>query len=413
MELMPVGASVHGMIGFNDTTESNLVALAADIGRSKLAVDTFWLDAGWNLGGFPLGQGNPDADPARFPGGLAPVGAAAGKAGLRFLAWFEPERVMRGTWMESQHASWLFHPSGTPPHLRYHEKDGFRLLDLGNAEARRWVTDAISTRIRAANIAVYRQDFNLYPGYFWATDEAPDRVGLREAGHIAGLYEFLDALRRRNPGLIVDNCASGGRRLDFEMMRRSVALWRSDSCWGDSHYPRNAQAMTYGLSLWLPLHGLGAAATDDAALRSGMGSCASFAVNYRDSASVEALRKHLGRYLRIRPRFSKDFHPLTAWTDDPGQCLAFQFHDPGSGAGVVQVFPGTNAAANPVALRLRGLDRKGRVKVLDWDGAGEGTMMDASELMDRGLPLTGHPGAAPLVFEYGSVGRSAATGLSR
>ena len=31
MELMPVAASVHGMIGFNDTTEEKLVALANDI----------------------------------------------------------------------------------------------------------------------------------------------------------------------------------------------------------------------------------------------------------------------------------------------------------------------------------------------------------------------------------------------
>jgi len=90
MELMPVAASVHGLIGFNDTTEEKLTALAASLAVIGLPLDTFWLDAGWNTGGFPHGQGDPEADAKRFPRGLAPVGEAAKKAKMRFLAWFEP-----------------------------------------------------------------------------------------------------------------------------------------------------------------------------------------------------------------------------------------------------------------------------------------------------------------------------------
>ena len=51
--------------------------------------------------------------------------------------------------------------------------------------------------------------------------------------------------------------------------------------------------MTHGLSHWLPLHGLGAAATNDLALRSGMGACGGFSINDRDPTAVAALRKHL------------------------------------------------------------------------------------------------------------------------
>ena len=180
MELMPVAASVHGMLGFNDTTEDKLAALAADIAALKLPLDTYWLDAGWNEGGFPLGQGNPQADPVRFPRGLVPVGEAVGKTSLRFLVWFEPERAMKGTWLEREHADWLLAPSGTPEALRYMEKDGFRLVDLGNAQARAWLLDNLSTNIRDAGIAVYRQDFNEYPAFFWHTQEPPDQMGLCE-----------------------------------------------------------------------------------------------------------------------------------------------------------------------------------------------------------------------------------------
>ncbi|HNS22538.1 MAG TPA: hypothetical protein PKH24_18690 [Sedimentisphaerales bacterium] len=64
--------------------------------------------------------------------------------------------------------------------------------------------------------------------------------------------------------------------------------------------------MTYGLSLWLPLHGLGAAASDDIALRSGMGACASFAINFRDPQAVAALQSHLDRQVTVRPLFAAD-----------------------------------------------------------------------------------------------------------
>ena len=45
--------------------------------------------------------------------------------------------------------------------------------------------------------------------------------------HVAGLYEFLDALLAARPHLLVDNCAGGGRRMDLEMLKRSVTFWRS------------------------------------------------------------------------------------------------------------------------------------------------------------------------------------------
>ena len=386
MQLMPVAASVHGMIGFNETTEANLIALARDIAALQLPLDTYWLDAGWNAGGFPLGQGNAQADPQRFPHGLAALGDTVRASGMRLLVWFEPERVMRGTWLDREHASWLLQPSATPDPLRYQERDGFRLLDLGNAQARAWAVDAVSQEIRSANIAVYRQDFNLYPAFFWQTDESPDEIGLRELRYINGLYEFLDTLVDRHPGIIIDNCASGGRRLDFEMMRRCVALWRSDSCWDGPNYPRNVQAMSHGLSQWLPLHGLGAAATDNIALRSGMGACAAFAINFRDPQAVTAPCAHLDRYLNVRPLFAADYFPLTEWSDDPGRWLAYQFYDRQRDEGLVQAFAGAAAEPN-LTLRLQGLEAARRYRLTDWDHPETPIERSGRELCESGLQL--------------------------
>lgn len=405
LELMPVAASVHGMLAFNDTTEANLTAIARDVAATKLPLDTFWLDAGWNEGGFPGGQGNPAADPVRFPRGLAPVGEAARDAGLRFLAWFEPERAMRGTRIDREHPEWLLAPSGTPAPLRYHETDGFRLLDLGDADARAWAVDVVSSQVRDAGVSIYRQDANLYPAYFWHTGEGPEEVGLREVRYVNGLYAFLDELARRHDGLILDNCASGGRRLDFEMTRRCICLWRSDNCWDDrAAAPRNMQAMTHGLSHWLPLHGLGAAAADPVSLRSGMGACASYAVNFRDPAAVEALRGHLDRYLAVRRLFTADYYPLTAWADDPAAWLAFQFHDPVADEGLVQAFRGPAGSSDAVRLRLGGLRRDGRYRIDDWDRVSDPTERTGAELADEGIRISPRgDGQQAVVLHYRSA----------
>ena len=60
--------------------------------------------------------------------------------------------------------------------------------------------------------------------------------------------------------MLIDSCASGGRRNDLETMRRAVPLWRSDYAFE----PIGHQCMTYGISLWLPYHGTGTVASSAA-----------------------------------------------------------------------------------------------------------------------------------------------------
>lgn len=395
MTLMPVQAGVHGIIPFNETSAEKLVKLATDIAALKLPLDCYHLDAGWNEGGFPKGQGNPLADPVRFPNGLAPVAEMVRRTGMRFLAWFEPERAMRGTWMEREHADWLLKPTNTPEGLRYQERDGFFLVDLGNPDARRWAIEAVSGEVTRSGLDFYRQDFNLYPAYFWQTDDQPDEIGLREIRHINGLYTFLDELARRHPSLILDNCAAGGRRLDFEMMRRCIVLWRSDNTWGHETFPRNVQAMTHGLSHWLPLHGLGAAATDDLALRSGMAACGGFSINFRNPKAVAALRKHLDRYLRVRPIYTGDFYPLTPHTLENNQWIAWQFYRADLKSGIVQVFRRPDVASETLTVKLRGLDPQQRYEIENVDGGME--VRTGAELL-HGLDITLREKPAAAVF---------------
>jgi alpha-galactosidase len=93
------------------------------------------------------------------------------------------------------------------------------------------------------------------PLTYWRSADAPARQGITELRHVTGYLAYWDELRRRHPDMLIDSCASGGRRNDLETMRRAVPLWRSDYAYEATGH----QCMMYGLSLWLPLwyrHGI-------------------------------------------------------------------------------------------------------------------------------------------------------------
>ena len=94
---------------------------------------------------------------------------------------------------------------------------------------------------------------------------------MTEIRYIEGLYAFWDALHEQHPGLLIDNCASGGRRLDLETISRSAALWRSDFQCRPDFNPAGMQGQTYGLSSWIPLSAAVTRRSDAYRFRSGLG----------------------------------------------------------------------------------------------------------------------------------------------
>ena len=155
--------------------------------------------------------------------GLRPISDAAHKAGMKFLLWIEPERAKYGTPVTLEHPEWFLRKTKEEP-----KPNDDLLLNLGNPEAWQWVVETVSSLIDENGIDCYREDFNIDPAPFWRNADEADRQGMAEMRFVEGLYAFWDELRRRHPGLLIDNCASGGRRLDLETIGRSVALWRTD-----------------------------------------------------------------------------------------------------------------------------------------------------------------------------------------
>jgi alpha-galactosidase len=211
--------------------------------------------------------------------------------------------------------------------------------------------------------------------------------------------------------MLIDECASGGRRNDLEMMRRSVPLWRSDRL----YMPSGQQCLTYGISLWMPYYGnsvIGCARP--ASVNSGKLPVESYAfwsttapstllnfdVRVKD-LDYDAIRRLIGQWREINYCYAGDFYPLTKSTLDANAWLAWQYDCPDRESGVVQVFRREQSPEDTITLKLRGLDPKARYRITRFDSAEE-TTKTGEELQQFGLIIRLPEKPAAAVLKYRS-----------
>ncbi len=340
----------------------------------------------WNTGTW-------EVDPTKFVGGFRPLSSNAHAHGLTFMVWFEPERVGNpNSWLGKNHPEWLLptnaltygiHPSFDP------------ILDEGNPEALKWLIDHVDAMIKSEGIDVYREDMNgAGPWPAWHRNDATDRQGMTENLYVQGHLAFWDELRRRNPHLRIDSCASGGRRNDLESMRRGVSMGnRSDFMFKEMpNVVEGNQGQTYGLSAWLPFQGSYAYFHDTYSYRSFI--LPSFGID----GDLPSRIKAYGEWRQISPYMLGDYYPLTSYSLQLDQWIAWQFDRPDLSAGLVQAFRRPDSPYESASFRLHGLDPGATYDVENLDGGKETRAGD--DLMERGLAIKATSAPAAMVFIY-------------
>ncbi len=369
------------------------------IERHALPFEYYWIDAEWfgQAGHWMANAGWWDPRPDLYPAGLQPIGDAAARHGRRLLLWFEPERVAPGTPWANQLAPWLL---SVPPeravtwadygdHLSTEEwcamesarnqlGAGDRLLDLGHPEARRFLTDYLSERIATWGIGCLRWDSNIAQHAYWQAADEPEREGLTEIRYVEGQYALWDELLARHPELIIDNCASGGRRIDLESISRATPLWRTDYAVGHRD-ATVAQCHTLGLSMYVPINGIGAGYLrdcDDYILRSNMSASLVMGLHGQGDAAQPAIpedypfehaRRLLTQYLTVRRYYYGEFYPLTAYTRADDAWCAYQLHLPESDEGLLVVLKRPRSPFEQATFQLQALAPMGEYEFHDWD----------------------------------------------
>ena len=372
----------------NEVTEANQLELIRAM--APTGVEVYWLDAGWFEGGWPSGVGSWMPRTDAFPKGLAPLGEAAHKAGMKFIVWFEPERVHPASRIGKEHPAFVLRAGG-----------GDGLFNLGDPEARQWLTDYLAGFFEKSGIDIYRNDFNIDPLPFWQAADKTDRQGMAEIRYVEGLYRMWDDLRKRRPGLWIDNCASGGRRIDLETCSRSLPLWRSDTqCCGHAE-PIQDQVQTAGLSLYVPLHSAGCWSFDPYVFRSVATTGTNLCMDPRpaDYPARDA-KAAIAEAKALRPHYLGDYYPLLAITTSDRDWCAWQMDRPEAGGGFACFFRRPKSPYAAVEASLRGLDPAAtyEVTIAETYEAKEKKKMSGRDLARLRIEITSAPGSVLVTY---------------
>jgi alpha-galactosidase len=387
-------------------TEAVKVGTAKKLHELGIAADVYWMDAGWYPpigdpganGDWSAHRGNWTASRSLFPNGLKPVGEALKAGGIGFLVWFEAETASPDAPWVKEHPDWYLTVSGHDPN------DGGwpHFLNLGNPAAYNALLTEISQFITDNELTWYRQDFNFTPAPYWAAADTPDRVGMSEIKSIEGLYNYWDALRAQHPGLQIDNCASGGRRIDLETISRAVELWRSDNA-GE---PMGEQFHTYGLLPWVPLTA-GVWVIDGQPLdspgqiyRQRSGYCAGFTGCIGPDPRAEE-KPVFDEFREVRPYFYGDYYPLIAQKDDPTLWSAFQLDRPDKGDGLIVCLRRPDSIYCTLQLDLKNIDPAATYEVETRTTMDHGTPQEISgaDFAHDQASILDQPGSA-LIFYH-------------
>lgn len=385
-------------------------ALAHLNAGKDLGFECYWYDAYYGVTDFPT-VGNyvlpleRGFNATRFPHQLQPIADAVRAAGLQFLMWFEPERISPGTLMANEHPEWVVLP----------DDGGWGMFNLGIPEAREYITQYLGKLIGAYGLNWVRIDNAVQYAPLWAKLDAaagPDRVGMAEIRYVEGLYRWWDDMRKQHPNIAIDDCASGGGRIDLELCSRSIPLWRTDATIGplmNKDFNQAAlqnQVMTAGLSRYVPFNVSGQMGADPYNFRSGFNGGISFCEDTRpEGYPRETLRAAIAEGKRIRKYYFGNLYALTEVNTDPKSWCVLQFHRQEEGDGMIVAFRRPQSPDAQFTCSLHEIDAERDYEVTESSGyaPGPAKTMKGAELRALALNVDGQPGST--LVEYRLVSK--------
>ncbi len=206
---------------WGNPNHADLIAMADRLQGS--GVKYLVIDAGWYRGDegvWSLGQGDWLPNKHLFPQGIAATTKAIRERGLVPGLWFEMEVAgdQSPRYAEADH---ILKRDSLPV-----TAGGRHFWDFRDP----WVEDYLSERVigllREAGFGYIKVDYNETIGIGCDGAESLGE-GLRQ--HLEGVERFFDKMRAEIPDLVIENCSSGGHRLEPSFMTRVSMASFSDA----------------------------------------------------------------------------------------------------------------------------------------------------------------------------------------
>lgn len=219
-ETQPVVLNVWEAVWFDhDITRLQEIADRA----ARVGVERFVLDDGWFHGrrDDTAGLGDWWVDPDVWPDGLTPIATHVRSLGMQFGLWFEPEMVNPDSELYRAHPDWVLSTGDRVPQLHRNQL----VLDLSRPEVWQHVHEQVSAVLSSCPIDYVKWDHNRE---LLEAGSAPLGGSPVVREQTLAFYRMLDALRDQFPHIDWESCASGGGRIDLNVLERTQRVWTSD-----------------------------------------------------------------------------------------------------------------------------------------------------------------------------------------
>ena len=202
------------------TTEKEFPLIDA---AAKAGCEYFCIDAGWYADGFwwdEVGEWLPSDK--RFPGGIKEVIDYIRSKGMIPGLWLELEVMgIKCPMVEKMPENAFFHRFGK----RVYDRSRYQ-LDFRQPEVIAHANSVIDRLVNEYGVGYIKMDYNIEPGVGTEVDAESAGEGLLE--HERAYLAWLDGIFKKYPDLIIENCSSGGLRMDYAMLSRYSIQSTSD-----------------------------------------------------------------------------------------------------------------------------------------------------------------------------------------
>jgi len=173
---------------------------------------------------------------------------------------------------------------------------------------------------------------------------------------------------------------------------------------GHPSYALGNQGHTYGLSSWIPYQGTFVTLPQKNLIYCVRSSfCPSFGIwadVRRNDTDWNLYRQMVKQWRRVAGCMLGDYYPLTPYSLQYDQWIAWQFDRPESGDGMVQAFRREKNEEPARMFRLSGLDPAAQYEVTDLD-VGTPEIINGKKLTEQGLAveIKTKPGAVVITYK--------------
>lgn len=180
------------------------------------------IDAGWHIhnGNDWSDIGDWITNKERFPGGLEPVAAAVREAGMIPGLWYEMEIAGEASDVFRK-TEYLLHRDGYP--LQTGRR---RFLDMRKPQVQEYLRERVIDHLRSCGFGYLKVDYNDNIGI--GCDGA-ESLGEGLLQNMAASQDFFRRIRRELPDLVIENCSSGGHRIEPSMQALASMASFSDA----------------------------------------------------------------------------------------------------------------------------------------------------------------------------------------